>query len=63
MSKFVKNLLIDDVKKKLDGVNDALLVSITGLDAIKNQSLRAKLRAKNMHLMMVKNSLARRGTN
>lgn len=62
MSKFVKNLQIDDVKQKLNGVNDALLVSITGLDAIKNQSLRAKLRAKNMHLMMVKNSLARRAT-
>lgn len=62
MSKFVKNLQIDDVKKKLNGVGDALLVSITGLDAVKNQSLRAKLRAKNMHLMMVKNSLARRAT-
>jgi len=60
MSKFVKNLLIDDVKKKLSGVNDALLVSVMGLDAVKNQSLRAKLRAKNIHVMVVKNSLARR---
>ena len=60
MSKFVKNLQIEDVRKKLQGVNDALLVSIVGLDAIKNQSLRAKLRSKNISLVLVKNSLARR---
>jgi large subunit ribosomal protein L10 len=60
MSKFVKNLQIDDVKKKLAGVGDALLVSILGMDAIKNQSLRAKLRSKNIQLLLVKNSLARR---
>lgn len=60
MSKFVKNLQIDDVKKKLTGVGDALLVSVLGMDAIKNQSLRAKLRGKNIHVMVVKNSLARR---
>lgn len=60
MSKLVKNLQIDDVKKKLTGVNDALLVSIMGMDAIKNQSLRAKLRSKNIQLVVVKNSLARR---
>ncbi len=60
MSKLVKNMMIDDVRKKLQGVNDALLVSIVGLDAIKNQSLRAKLRSKNISLVLVKNSLARR---
>lgn len=58
----MKNLLIGDVRKKLAGVNDALLVSISGMDAIKNQSLRAKLRSKNIHLMVVKNSLARQAT-
>lgn len=60
MSKLVKNLQIEDVKKKLSGVNDALLVSVLGMDAIKNQSLRAKLRSKNIQLVVVKNSLARR---
>lgn len=62
MSKYVKNLLIGDVRKKLEGVNDALLVSISGMSATKNQSLRAKFRAKNIHLMVVKNSLARQAT-
>lgn len=62
MSKYMKNLQIGDVRKKLAGVNDALLVSISGMDAIKNQTLRAKLRSKNIHLMVVKNSLARQAT-
>ena len=62
MSKFVKNLLMEDVRKKLQGVGDALLVSIRGMDVIKNQSLRKKLRDKKIHLMVVKNSLARRAT-
>lgn len=62
MSKYVKKLLIDDVRKKLDGVSDALLVSVSGMNAVKNQSLRAKLRSKNIHLMVVKNSLARQAT-
>ena len=62
MSKYVKNLLISDVRKKLAGVNDALLVSVSGLDAVKNQSLRAKLRGKGISLMVVKNSLARQAT-
>ena len=62
MSKYVKNLLINDVRKKLSGVNDALLVSVSGLDAVKNQSLRAKLRGKNINLMVVKNSLAGQAT-
>ena len=60
MSKLVKNLMIEDVRKKLAGVGDALLVSVVGLDAGKTQSLRQKLRKKNISLMVVKNSLARR---
>ena len=62
MSKYVKNLLISDVRKKLAGVNDALLVSVSGLSAVKNQSLRSKLRGKGINLMVVKNSLAKQAT-
>jgi large subunit ribosomal protein L10 len=60
MSKLVKNLMIEDVRKKLSGVGDALLVRVVGLDAIKTQTLRSKLRGKNINVMVVKNSLARR---
>ncbi len=35
MSKFVKDLLTRDLKSQLDGVNDALLVNVVGLDAMR----------------------------
>jgi large subunit ribosomal protein L10 len=62
MSKYVKNLMTDQLKRELDGVGDALVVSIEGIDAISNCELRRKLRQKNIHLRVVKNSLARRAT-
>jgi len=62
MSKFVKNLISDDLRRRLEGVENALLVSVAGLDANKNSRLRKTLREKNIQLMVVKNSLARRAT-
>jgi large subunit ribosomal protein L10 len=62
MSKLVKDLITDDLKGRFEGVTDLFLVNLVGLDAIKTQTLRKKLREKNIHLMMVKNSLARRAT-
>jgi large subunit ribosomal protein L10 len=62
MSKFVKNLISDDLRRRLEGVENALLVSVAGLDANKNSRLRKSLREKNIQLMVIKNSLARRAT-
>jgi large subunit ribosomal protein L10 len=62
MSKYLKNLITDDLKKRLDGVSDLLLVDIAGLEANKNVELRKKLREKKIQLLLVKNSLARRAT-
>lgn len=62
MSKLVKELITEDLKGRLKDVNDLFLVNMVGLDAIKTQSLRQRLREKNIQLMMVKNSLARRAT-
>lgn len=62
MSKFVKNLISDDLRKRLEGVESALLVSVAGLDANKNFRLRRTLRDKNIQLLVVKNSMARRAT-
>src|SRR5438105_4666638 len=62
MSKLVKNLVSNDLRKQLDGVNDALLVNVVGLDAIRTTKLRKELRAKNIKLEVVKNSMARRAT-
>jgi large subunit ribosomal protein L10 len=60
MSKYVKNLITDDLRQRLTGVNDALLVNLVGLQANTNYRLRAELRKKNIHVIVVKNSLARR---
>jgi ribosomal protein L10 len=62
MSKLVKNLVADDLKKQLSGVADVLLVNVVGLDAIRATKLRKELRAKNIKLEVVKNSMARRAT-
>jgi large subunit ribosomal protein L10 len=62
MSKFVKDLLTTDLKKQLNGVNDALLVNVIGLNSLKTSKLRTELRKKNIKLEVIKNSMARRAT-
>lgn len=62
MSKYIKDLIKNDLANKLAGVNDALLCNVIGLDSEKTVVLRKELRAKGIRLMVVKNSLARRAT-
>jgi len=62
MSKYLKNLITEDLKGRLEGVSDALVVNIIGLEANKNVVLRRELREKGIHLMVVKNSMALRAT-
>ena len=62
MSKFVKDLMTKDLTDRWDGVSDLLLVDTVGMEANDSVLLRKRLREKNMHLMVVKNSLARRAT-
>lgn len=62
MSKFVKELITKDLRNRLEGVEDALLVDVIGLENNKNVALRQRLRKKNINLLVVKNSLARRAT-
>lgn len=62
MSKYVKELITRDLRQRLEGVDDALLVDMVGLDANTNTRLRAEFRRKKIEVMVVKNSLARRAT-
>ena len=62
MSKYVKDLVTRDIKRRLDGVEDAVLVSYVGLDANSTNDLRGELAEKDINLYVVKNSLARRAT-
>lgn len=62
MSKYVKDLMTAELKKRLDGVEDALLVNVIGMPNERNVALRRQLRQKKINLLVVKNSLARRAT-
>lgn len=62
MSKLVKDLVTDHLKQELSGVQDLLLVNVVGLTANRTSALRKALREKNIKLVVVKNSLARRAT-
>jgi ribosomal protein L10 len=62
MSKLVKDLVTQELKRELDGVQELILVNVVGLSANRTTALRRSLREKNIRLLVVKNSLARRAT-
>ena len=62
MSKYVKNLVTEHLRDRLQDIHNALLVNMVGLDANTNTRLRAELRSKNIQVLVVKNSLAARAT-
>jgi large subunit ribosomal protein L10 len=62
MSKYVKDLVTRDIRRRLEGVEDAVLVSCVGMDANTTNELRGELVKKDIHMLVVKNSLARRAT-
>ena len=62
MSKFVKDMITKDLRNRLEGVDDALLVDVIGLKNDKCVALRQRLRKKSIHLLVIKNSLAARAT-
>jgi large subunit ribosomal protein L10 len=60
MSKYLKNLIAADVAQRLNDVQDAVLVNVVGMTANHTVELRRELREKNIQLLVVKNSMARR---
>src|SRR5438105_8000879 len=60
MSKAIKQMQMDDLKKTFGDVRDLVFLKVVGLDAIADNQLRLGLRKKGIRLQMVKNSLARR---
>ena len=59
MSKPVKEMMMRDYASKLEGVDNALLVSIRGVDANDNNRLRLDLRQKEISVTVIRNTLAR----
>ena len=60
MSKYVKQLMTDELKRRWEGVEDALVVDVMQVEANDAVAMRRRLREKDIHLMVVKSSLARR---
>lgn len=60
MSKYVKELMMDQLKSDLDGSRSVLIVDLKGLDAIAEHQLRRDLRKKSIKIRALKNTLARR---
>jgi len=60
MSKPVKDLITNEYKSAYADVDSACVVSVIGLNAKATNKLRGELRAKDIRLQVVKNSLARR---
>ncbi len=60
MSKPIKNLVTDMLHARYDGIQDACVVDLSGLDVDRTQQLRRSLASKSMQLQVVKNSMARR---
>lgn len=58
MSKYLKNLVITDLSKRLEGVNDLLVVDVVGMNAEKTYLVRKQLREKGLSLLVVRRTLA-----
>ncbi|RMH26230.1 MAG: 50S ribosomal protein L10 [Planctomycetota bacterium] len=60
MSKAVKELLVRDYKARLEGVQDALVISVRGVPANDTNRLRLGLAGKSIRVTVVRNALAKR---
>ncbi len=60
MSKYVKEMMMDQLRADLDGSRSLLIVDLKDLDAIAEHQLRRDLRKKSIRLRVLKNTLARR---
>jgi large subunit ribosomal protein L10 len=60
MSKYVKELMMDELRSDLDGSRSLLILDLKDLDAVAEHGLRRDLRKKSIRLRVLKNSLARR---
>jgi large subunit ribosomal protein L10 len=60
MSKYVKELMMSQLRKDLDGSTSLLILDLKGLDAVSEFQFRRDLRKKKIRVRALKNTLARR---
>ncbi len=62
MSKYVKDLIVRDLKQRLDGVENCVIANVIGLNSSQTMKLRKRFRDKDIRVLVVKNSLVFRAT-
>lgn len=62
MSKRVKNYIEKDIAKRIGDVDSVAVINPRGINAIKNNLIRRRLREKGLRMTVVKNTLAKRAT-
>lgn len=60
MSKYVKNLELKTLRRRLDGATDVLIVNVIGMEAFESNQLRLDLRKKGIELAVMKNTYAKK---
>jgi large subunit ribosomal protein L10 len=60
MSKYLKGLQMEALKKMFDGVDEVIVANVIGLNSKETHDLRVALRKKNIQLQVVPNNLANR---
>ncbi|MHC5545051.1 50S ribosomal protein L10, partial [Singulisphaera rosea] len=60
MSKYVKEMMMDQLRTDLDGSRSVLILDLKGLDAVAEHKFRMDLRKKSIKIRTLKNTLARR---
>ncbi len=60
MSKVIKQMEMDALKKTFQDVRDMVILSVQGLNCQADHGLRSAMRKKHIRLQVVKNSLTRR---
>lgn len=60
MSRAVKDMMIRDIRERLRGCRDLLVVDASRLDAITDNRFRLALREQGIQILQVKNALARK---
>ena len=59
MSKPVKEMLVHEYVKKLDGVEEAAVISLRGVSGTSNTKIRSGLREKDIRVTVIRNTLFR----
>jgi large subunit ribosomal protein L10 len=60
MSKYVKNLITNELAGRLKDIDGVAVINPRGIDGLKTNAIRRKLHAKKLRMTVVKNTLAKR---